>query len=300
MKEQTYKIITDTKITLNLKIALLSDTHNVNPTRIIDSLSERAEIYGLDFVAISGDFFVGHRPDDGGTAVTHYKNVLPLISGCAKIAPTYLSLGNHEWMLTAKDIELLEEAGAIVLDNTWVRLPKGIKRPTSDSAINSTSDSAMSQTSGSTMKHFDEENILIGGLTSSLVTYYRSIEYNLPTRASRYQTAHNSPISQWLTEFENQPGFKILLSHHPEYWNLREPFLSKRKIDLVLSGHAHGGQFRIFGQGILSPGQGFFPKYTSGIHQGDYGKLIISKGLSNTAAPIPRLFNPTEIVYIEL
>ena len=76
--------------------------------------------------------------------------------------------------------------------------------------------------------------------------------------------------------------------------------MTNRKIDLVLSGHAHGGQFRLFGQGIFSPGQGWFPEYTSGIHKGENGRMIVSKGLANTAHMVPRLFNPTEIVYIEI
>ena len=92
----------------------------------------------------------------------------------------------------------------------------------------------------------------------------------------------------------------ILLSHHPEYWGLREPMLRKRKIDLVLSGHAHGGQIRIFGQGLYSPGQGPFPKYTGGLFRGPYGCMIVSRGTTNTAAMVPRLFNPPEIAVIEL
>ena len=76
--------------------------------------------------------------------------------------------------------------------------------------------------------------------------------------------------------------------------------LSNRDIDLVLSGHAHGGQFRLFGQGFFAPGQGWFPKYTSGIHHGKHGRMIISKGMANTVKFAPRLFNPTEVVYIEV
>jgi predicted MPP superfamily phosphohydrolase len=104
----------------------------------------------------------------------------------------------------------------------------------------------------------------------------------------------------WLDTFVQVPRYRILLSHHPEYWCLEEPMLSKRNIDLVLSGHAHGGQFRLFGQGFFAPGQGWFPKYTSGIHHGKHGRMIISKGMANTVKFAPRLFNPTEVVYIEV
>ena len=104
----------------------------------------------------------------------------------------------------------------------------------------------------------------------------------------------------WLDTFVQVPRYRILLSHHPEYWCLEEPMLSNRDIDLVLSGHAHGGQFRLFGQGFFAPGQGWFPKYTSGIHHGKRGRMIISKGMANTVKFAPRLFNPTEVVYIEV
>lgn len=64
----------------------------------------------------------------------------------------------------------------------------------------------------------------------------------------------------------------------------------------MLSGHAHGGQIRILGRGVFSPGQGLFPKYTKGIYE---GRLVVSAGCSNTAS-IPRWGNPCEVVAIRL
>ena len=80
----------------------------------------------------------------------------------------------------------------------------------------------------------------------------------------------------------------LLLSHHPEY----RPLFPK-EISLICSAHAHGGQWRFFGRGLFSPGEGWFPKYTSGL----YGNMLVSRGLTNTAS-VPRLFNPTEVVYV--
>ncbi|MBQ3816071.1 MAG: metallophosphoesterase, partial [Clostridia bacterium] len=62
------------------------------------------------------------------------------------------------------------------------------------------------------------------------------------------------------------PGFHILLCHHPEYW---EPLVHGRRIELTVSGHAHGGQWRIFGRGVYAPGQGLFPRYTSGLYRSE-------------------------------
>lgn len=98
----------------------------------------------------------------------------------------------------------------------------------------------------------------------------------------------------WMDDFESENAFKLLICHHPEYYALG---LKDKSLDLIVSGHAHGGQIRIFGRGILSPGQGLFPKYTKGLVD---NKLIIGTGISNTGGIIPRLGNPTEVVVIRL
>lgn len=89
---------------------------------------------------------------------------------------------------------------------------------------------------------------------------------------------------------------KIVLAHEPHYiMNYR-----LGKADLVLSGHAHGGQFRIPGiGGLVAPGQGLFPKYTSGPYQEGNTTMIVSRGLGNSIIPI-RIFNRPQIVIVKL
>jgi uncharacterized protein len=90
--------------------------------------------------------------------------------------------------------------------------------------------------------------------------------------------------------------FRILLSHRPE----RLSQYQSSKIDLALSGHAHGGQVRIpFIGGIVAPHQGFFPKYTSGAYTENGTTMIVSRGLGNSIAP-QRVFNRPEIVVVTL
>ena len=103
-----------------------------------------------------------------------------------------------------------------------------------------------------------------------------------------------APHTGWLDGFSARSEYKILLCHHPEYY---ERYLKHRDIDLILSGHAHGGQMRLFGMGLFAPGQGVLPKYTSGVHE---KRFVISRGLANTVKMIPRLFNPPEIVLVEI
>lgn len=97
---------------------------------------------------------------------------------------------------------------------------------------------------------------------------------------------------------EKMPYFQILLSHHPERV---EDFL-RLKPDLVVAGHAHGGQWRIPGlvNGILAPNQGFFPKYGGGNYDLGYGNLVVSRGLARESTRIPRLFNPPELVMVKI
>ncbi len=93
--------------------------------------------------------------------------------------------------------------------------------------------------------------------------------------------------------FEAQPGVKVLLCHKPNHYF---EYLQNRNVDLVVSGHAHGGQIRIAGQGIYSPGQGLFPRYTHGLAD---GRMIISAGAGNPAR-LPRWGNPCEVLRITL
>ena len=90
----------------------------------------------------------------------------------------------------------------------------------------------------------------------------------------------------------------ILLSHRPE----RVEDYTGRGFDLVLSGHAHGGQWRLPGliNGLIAPNQGLFPRYAGGEYDLDGTTLIVSRGLARESTRIPRLFNPPELVIIEL
>ena len=89
---------------------------------------------------------------------------------------------------------------------------------------------------------------------------------------------------------------QILLAHEPQYLDN----YAAGGVDLVLSGHAHGGQFRLpFIGGLVAPDQGFFPEYTEGVHVEGDTTMIISRGLGNSVIPL-RLFNLPEIVCVEL
>ena len=99
-----------------------------------------------------------------------------------------------------------------------------------------------------------------------------------------------------LNSLSDADNFQVLLSHRPELMNL----YAEEKINLILSGHAHGGQFRLpFIGGIIAPDQGLFPEYTSGTYVKDQSTLIVSRGLGNSIIPI-RIFNRPEIIILKI
>ncbi len=101
---------------------------------------------------------------------------------------------------------------------------------------------------------------------------------------------------QNLVKNQDEAQLQILLAHEPQYLEK----YAMAKVDLVLTGHAHGGQFRIpFVGGLVAPDQGFFPEYTEGVHVDGQTTMVISRGLGNSVVPL-RLFNLPEIVCIDL
>lgn len=100
-----------------------------------------------------------------------------------------------------------------------------------------------------------------------------------------------------LTELlDEEDGYTILLSHRPELFEV----YAQHTVDLVFSGHAHGGQFRIpFVGGLIAPNQGLFPKYDAGIYEQENTTMVVSRGIGNSVIPF-RINNRPEIVLVEL
>ena len=107
---------------------------------------------------------------------------------------------------------------------------------------------------------------------------------------------HRANFIKTLKELYSSNHFNILLSHRPEKF----PIYADIKYELIFSGHAHGGQWRIpFVGGIFSPSQGFFPKYTNGNYVLEDSTMIVSQGLGNSSFPI-RINNRIELILATL
>lgn len=154
----------------------------------------------------------------------------------------------------------------------------------------------------SELKNKLEENNVTILDNESQVIKKKSSEINIigindPTmKHSHYETDEN------IIEFEldsidyNKDNYTILLSHRPELFEI----YVDNDINLVLTGHAHGGQIRIpFIGGLIAPNQGLFPKYTNGKIEQDDTTMIVSRGIGNSILPF-RINNRPELVLITL
>ncbi len=185
--------------------------------------------------------------------------IYPFLYEATKLAPVFYCTGNHEDGAVHSELkkeERIEKRERVYCDGFWEVIKQSGVKLLIDDYV-------------------IVDGIAIGGLASGLL----------------YQSG--VPNLEFLDRFAKLDMPKVLISHHPEYY---PKYIQSTDIDLIVSGHAHGGQWRFFGRGVFAPGQGLFPKYTAGVHD---NRLVISRGLKKTVIP-PRIFNPREIIVIDI
>jgi len=139
-----------------------------------------------------------------------------------QIAPILFSAGNHELYLNQEDRGFLSDLGVIFLDDSFCTFG----------------------------------DLIFGGLSSSYKYLANTgISSAKEEHRTKWEIVFSKVNTDWLDEFEQQAGYKLLLCHHPEFY---EHFLCGRKIDLILAGHAHGGQIRLFGKAYMHMGRDGF------------------------------------------
>ena len=244
------------KITEPVRIVHLSDLHNAeygeNNEDLIGMVSEKQP----DLIFFTGDLVTGSKKE---TDVA-----MDLVENLAKIAPLYISIGNHEQMHEGNfgsDLTgMLEARSARVMEFTYEDI---------------------------TVKG---QQLRIGGISGYCLPdiYLKTGEANLRE-------------CQFLWEFQNTDRCKLLLAHMPCCW-IRNDGISHWDADTVFSGHVHGGQIELPGiGGIYGPDMGLFPGPLAGAFPSADGKktLVISRGLGNSL-PVPRLGNPPQVLVVDL
>ena len=248
---------------VNCTIALVTDLHEYDPEPVLEILREAKP----DVIAVAGDTLDRHRRGenlDKGDRSLASRLICAGIQA-AEALGALLRLESQE-VQTENAYRFFREAGRIA--------PVVLSRGNHELYLTPEDRAVMAEAGVRLLDNGSAEigGILFGGLISRQVT-------------GALDTA-------FLEAFSASPKYKVLLCHHPEYY----PHLSQYPIDLILSGHCHGGQIRIFGRGIFAPGQGLLPKYHHGVY---HGRLVVSAGCANTA-PIPRWGNESEVVMVRL
>lgn len=272
--------ITSAEVNKAYKIALLADIHDA----LLDGVMESVKSFAPDIIAINGDlinnymflkvsgfkaklrFLLFGRDDEHYNGhITSSYNGEQVLRECSSICRTFFSLGNHERRLNFEDVQAIHDSGVTLLENDFVHF--------GDLCIGGQSSLQFGEICGERIAEGDDDSIL---------------------NKRREQNYSADAETRWLDEFEKQEGFKLLLCHHPEYY---EKYLKNRTVDLILSGHAHGGQIRFLNRGLYCPDEGFLPQYTAGFID---TKMIVSRGLANPYKYLPRINNRFELVFINL
>ncbi len=144
-------------------------------------------------------------------------------------------------------------------------------------------------------------DILFSGLRAAGITILENECVNIDKNNSSFilvglddRNLSDNTLAKILQDHKGE--FTVVLAHEPQYISN----YSKEKVDLIMSGHAHGGQFRLpLIGGVVAPDQGFNPQYTDGEYKINDTTMIVSRGLGNSIIPV-RLFNYPEIVCVEL
>lgn len=242
------------------RIVQISDLHNVKFGKNNQKLVDRIRECEPDMIVLTGDLVDSNH--------TNVDRAVQFEDEIVKICPVYYVTGNHEYWLEKSEYDELMDglvsAGVVILDNQVVEISRG------DAKFR--------------LVGLDDRSLADGTLEALLSD--ESIRNNQAEQ--KEETADN--------EDSGEKELTVVLAHEPQYLAR----YAGTGVDLVLSGHAHGGQFRLpFVGGIVAPDQGFLPEYTAGEYYMNGTEMIVSRGLGNSVIPV-RLFNYPEIVCVDL
>ncbi len=265
----SYYTVYSGKMESSVRAVLLTDLHQKTFGKDNQKLLDRIGEVAPDLILIAGDTI------NSGNADINY--AVELCTQLQNIAPVYFGMGNHEnrvvygMDLTKKNLDAIGNAGAsgdfsaLVKDSS---LLDGLK----------TAGVTVLQNSAAVVE-INGNSIAIGGISTN--------------RDASWPYSGN-----FLMDFmsENTGRCEILLSHFPNPAHA----LADSGIDLILAGHNHGGVIRLPGiGGLYADGEGFLPEDDTGMSSIGASAFIISRGLGGHGL-VPRLFNPPELVVIDI
>lgn len=190
--------------------------------------------------------------------------ITDLISSLSDVAPIYYGYGNHE-------VDWIESFGFDLEDKLTQAGSVVLNNSYRDVSVN-------------------DSELRIGGYMG----YYRQ-----PGMLTQDEEQKKIELD-FANDFENTDRLKILINHIPTQW-VDWDYINEYPVDIVFSGHYHGGAIRIpiIDQGLYAPYVGWFPPYTKGMFTGSQATCVLSTGLGSEHN-IPRLNNPPEIVIVDV
>ena len=251
------------KIDTPLTMVVLADLHDYEFGSNNQKLVDQVAKQQPDAILMVGDFINKYSKD---TDV-----LLELTEQLVEIAPVYFSWGNHELGYVELHAEAdlitfekqLSDAGVVVLDKRY-------------------------------------QDVEIAGQTIRIGGMY-DYAFALDSTNSCSPDTMDPEVYQFLTEFQEPDDiFKLMLAHRPDSFVLGKASQTW-DIDLVVSGHMHGGQVVLpFLGGVVGGDQGWFPEYVHGLYQKDKINIFITSGLGSSKKALPRFNNPPEIAVLHI
>ena len=257
---------TDTVTDAGFKMVVLSDLHDHEFGKDNEKLIRCVKEQDPEMIILDGDMLNEDSKSD--------EVPVRLVKGLAEIAPVYYALGNHE----------LDYIGA-------AEGKKMQKHPEDSGLVKDLTDA------GACVLEEGYRDVEIGGCKVRIGGMY---EYAFALDGDNSAENLTGDVRDFLEEFQNTDRYKIMLCHRPDsfvfgdasdYW----------KIDLVISGHDHGGQVVIpFKGGLYGGDQGWFPPYVHGLYRTGRIRLFVTSGLSSEKQMLPRWNNRPEIAVLNV
>lgn len=257
---------TDTVTDAGFKMVVISDLHDYEFGKDNEKLIRCVKEQDPEMIILDGDMLNEDSKSD--------EVPVRLVKGLAEIAPVYYALGNHE----------LDYIGT-------AEGKKMQKHPENSELVKDLTDA------GAYVLEEGYRDVEIGGCKVRIGGMY---EYAFALDGDNSAENLTGDVRDFLEEFQNTDRYKIMLCHRPDsfvfgdasdYW----------KIDLVISGHDHGGQVVIpFKGGLYGGDQGWFPPYVHGLYRTGRIRLFVTSGLSSEKQMLPRWNNRPEIAVLKV
>lgn len=251
------------KMSGSLNFVVIADLHDHSFGKDNQKLVDRVLTQKPDAVLMVGDFINKDSSD--------YEEFMALVEQLSERVPVYFSWGNHELGYVELHAEAdlitfekqLSDAGVVVLDKRY-------------------------------------QDVEIAGQTIRIGGMY-DYAFALDSTNSCSPDTMDPEVYQFLTEFQEPDDiFKLMLAHRPDSFVLGKASQTW-DIDLVVSGHMHGGQVVLpFLGGVVGGDQGWFPEYVHGLYQKDKINIFITSGLGSSKKALPRFNNPPEIAVLHI